>query len=309
MDVTRRGRNALLTALGVLVSLALVAVASRGATSTGGGAARHPSDTLIDIFLTLYLLSLVAGALFFLYLLALRRKLLATNPGAAQRRTIANTLGTLVFVALALLVARTLGERRADADITIPQAAPFADPGSSTDPGKELYEPEFAWIPVLVTVALILVAVAGVWWSGRTRRRARGELRGSLLAEALEAAVDESLDDLRAESDPRRAVIAAYARLEQVLASYGLPRDAAEAPLEYLRRMLAELSVTPPAARRLTELFERAKFSQHAVGPEMKEQAIRALEIVRDDLRAARERAEAERAEALAALAQRAPSR
>ena len=64
--------------------------------------------------------------------------------------------------------------------------------------------------------------------------------------------------------------------------------------------MLAELSVRPPAAVRLTDLFERAKFSQHAVGPEMKEQAIGALETVRDDLRAARALAEAERATALA---------
>jgi hypothetical protein len=90
-------------------------------------------------------------------------------------------------------------------------------------------------------------------------------------------------------------VIAAYARLERVLASHKLPRRPAEAPLEYLERMLAEVSVSAPAARALTQLFERAKFSQHAVGPEMKEQAITALERVRDDLLAARALAERER--------------
>ena len=52
--------------------------------------------------------------------------------------------------------------------------------------------------------------------------------------------------------------------------------------------MLAEVEVTPDAVRRLTALFERAKFSQHEVGVEMKEEAIEALETVRDDLRAAR---------------------
>ena len=117
----------------------------------------------------------------------------------------------------------------------------------------------------------------------------------------LAAAVDESLDDLRAEPDPRRAVIAAYARLERVLAAYRLPRRPAEAPFEYLGRMLAELSVTPEAARRLTDLFERAKFSQHAVGADMKEEAISALETVRDDLLAARVLAEQERQAALTA--------
>jgi hypothetical protein len=145
-----------------------------------------------------------------------------------------------------------------------------------------------------------VLAVAGWWYAGRARKRARGELDLGL-ATAVARAVDESLDDLRAEPDPRRAVIAAYARLESVLAAHGLPRLPAEAPLEYLARMLAELEVGEASARALTDLFERAKFSQHAVGPEMKEQAIEALESVRDELRLARELAERERAAAVAA--------
>ena len=70
--------------------------------------------------------------------------------------------------------------------------------------------------------------------------------------------------------------------------------------------MLADLSVSPVAARRLTALFERAKFSQHEVGMEMKEEAIEALETVRDDLLAARALAEHEREAAIAAHRERA---
>ena len=113
--------------------------------------------------------------------------------------------------------------------------------------------------------------------------------------------MDESLDDLRAEPDPRRAVIAAYARLERVLAPTGCRESPPRRRSSTSRRMLAELSVSPEAARRLTDLFERAKFSQHAVGAEMKEDAISALETVRDDLLAARALAEQEREAALAA--------
>ena len=98
-----------------------------------------------------------------------------------------------------------------------------------------------------------------------------------------------------------RRMIAAYGRLERVLAWHGLPRSPAEAPLEYLARVLTELSVGARAASRLTDLFERAKFSQHAVGAEMKDEAIDALETVREDLVAARERAEREREAALEA--------
>ena len=302
MDISFRGRRAFLTAVGVLVSLGIVAVASRGSTSSGSGGARRPTDTLLDILLSFYLVSVLAGALFFLYLLALRRKALATT-GGKPRRDIRNVIGMLVIVGAVLLLARDFSGRQLNATPAIP---PTAGGGQAqTQSGQERYEAEFAWIPVGITLALIGLAVGGFLWSERRRRGARGDLRGSLLADDFADAVDESLDDLRAEPDPRRAVIAAYARLERVLASHRLPRRPAEAPFEYLRRMLAQLSVSPTAARKLTDLFERAKFSQHAVEPEMKEQAIHALETVRDDLLAARALAEQERVAALEALRKR----
>ena len=306
MDVTGRGRNAFLTTVGVLVALGVVAIASRGSTSSGSGSARRPTDTLLDILLSLYIVSLVAGAFFLFYLLAIRRKAMAQT-GVKPRRDARTAIGLLVLVVAALLLARDLPTRQLSSPVTIPEAPGGGEP--LTSPGQEPYVAEFAWIPVGVTLALIGLAVAGFWWSGRRHRRMRSDFRGSLLADAVAEAVDESLDDLLAESDPRRAVIATYARLERVLASHGLPRHPADAPFEYLRRMLAELTVSPAAARSLTDLFERAKFSQHAVEPEMKEQAIHALETVRDDLIAARALAEQERAAALEALRERALGR
>ena len=68
-------------------------------------------------------------------------------------------------------------------------------------------------------------------------------LSASLLP-ALADVLEETLDDLRAEQDPRRAVIAAYARMERALAAYGLPRNPSEAPDEYLQRIFADLEVS-----------------------------------------------------------------
>jgi hypothetical protein len=299
MDISSRGRNAFLTALGILVALGLVAVASRGSTSPGSGGARRPSDTLLDILLSLYLVSLLVGAACFLYLLALRRSALAETGGRA-RRDVRNTIGLLILVGAVLLLARDFSGRQLNGTVTVPEAPGAGTPTTRTS-DTQRYEADFAWIPVGITLALIALAVAGFWSSDRRGRRARGDPGGSFLADAVAEAVDESLDDLRAEPDPRRAVIATYARLERVLAAHGLPRRPAEAPFEYLRRMLAGLAVSEAAARRLTDLFERAKFSQHAVDPEMKEQAIHALETMRDDLLAARALAEQERAAALEA--------
>ena len=81
-------------------------------------------------------------------------------------------------------------------------------------------------------------------------------------------------------------MVAAYARMEQALSVYGLPRRPAEAPYEYLRRVAMELEAEESVAD-LTELFELAKFSEHPVGEAMRGQAIAALSAVRDEVRIA----------------------
>ena len=112
------------------------------------------------------------------------------------------------------------------------------------------------------------------------------------MTETLADVLDETLDDLRAESDPRRAVIAAYARMERSLAAHGVPRRRFEAPHEYLGRVLGELTGGRLAASRLTTLFERARFSPHEIDADMKAAAIEAIERLQADL-AAVEAAEA----------------
>jgi hypothetical protein len=102
--------------------------------------------------------------------------------------------------------------------------------------------------------------------------------------EGLARAVETTIDDLRREPDPRRAVIAAYAHMEGELASRGFARRSAEAPFEYLARILRELNVRDSAVRSLTRLFEYAKFSPHEIGEELREEAISALLAVREDL-------------------------
>jgi hypothetical protein len=149
------------------------------------------------------------------------------------------------------------------------------------------YEPSVSWLPIAVVVGLVLAAA--VAYVVAERRAHRGRRSPAALAEQLAIVLDDTLDDLRAETDPRRAIIAAYARLERVLAANGVPRHAAETPAEYLPRVLHDLELDPGGVERLTTLFTRAKFSQHDVDVAMKEEAIGALEHVRDELRLARE--------------------
>jgi hypothetical protein len=153
----------------------------------------------------------------------------------------------------------------------------------------DAYTPSFKWGAAIALGSIGFVALAYMSARGRVRRQLAAEGSDEALEEELAALLDATLDDLRAEPDPRRAVIAAYARMERALAAYGLPRHPFEAPLEFLERASPELAATHPGGRRLvfelTHLFERAKFSQHAVDEEMKHDAIATLEALRDDLR------------------------
>ncbi len=139
------------------------------------------------------------------------------------------------------------------------------------------------WQLALALVGLIVFA-GGYYWILVRRRLPPNAYLAEPIEEALGAAVSDAIDDLRSETDPRRAVIAAYARMEGVLARHGHPRLAAEAPFEYLARVLLGLRVRAVAVHDLTELFERAKFSTHPIDVQMKERAISALVSVRDDL-------------------------
>jgi hypothetical protein len=281
--------RALVPVLVVLGLLAVVAVAATGSTSRGDDRTRSPAATLLDTVFSLGLVAVVAGGLLLLYGLMQRKEIGREIQSGRYPRT--SLLGWILFVFAFTALAywrddwrlRPTGPEVGDIVPTETAPPPTGTPNSTAT----TYEPSFAWIPVLLVLLLVAVAVAAYVISGR---RARGrEAHREALLEDVSAVLDETLDDLRAEPDPRRAVIAAYARLERVVAVSGLPRGDAETQEEYLGRFLASLEVSERAARRLTDLFERARFSQHAVDVGMKEEAIGALEQLRDELAQAHE--------------------
>jgi Domain of unknown function (DUF4129) len=143
--------------------------------------------------------------------------------------------------------------------------------------------PTFEW--GIVWVVLVVAAAATGWLVLRRRRSTRRPLETALDAD-LVAAIGDALDDLEAEPDARRAVIAAYARMEGVLARHGLNRRPSETPLEYLRRVLVDLGAQGGAVERLTALFEQAKFGAREVDGTMKRSAIDCLRTIRDGIAA-----------------------
>jgi hypothetical protein len=150
------------------------------------------------------------------------------------------------------------------------------------NPGASSFELPH-WIPFAV-LALVIAGGAALAVRSIPSDSARIVAGPSRMAPAISIAVDASIEDLRADPDARRAVIAAYRRMETTLADAGLPRDAVEAPREYLTRALGSLELTGGPIRSLTNLFERAKFSLHRIDPALRDEAIAALTAIRQEL-------------------------
>jgi hypothetical protein len=269
-----------------------VAVASRGEHPFFGRdeAAREPSNAFFDYVFSVSLAVGVIGLGIAVW------GLIASRGGDLEtRRKQTKLIGTLFICGL--IVGFALASRFIDVNLQSLRGEGFSrnagrTTSTATGPNqaaRDPYSPDFQWLPVLLLVG----AGVGTWVAfreaGRRRkRRARGTSDEAFVGE-LATLLDDTLDDLRAEPDPRRAVIAAYARTERALGGYGFPRRPFEAPLEYLDRIAAPLHERQPSARRLvfelTHLFERAKFSSHAIDAEMKDDAIRTLAALRDELR------------------------
>ena len=287
-------RKLLLSGAALTALLAFVAIAShahRPGGGSGGGSAHSP--TLVgDYLATIALIIMPIGAVLVVWGLANRRKQAALTGRTSWRR---NLIAAGVISALLIVLVVTAENRQGRARrpaVGPTQGAILGAPLGAKGPRKAVkvdtappHRPRWQWLPVLVLGSLLLgivVTTAAAVAHGRRNREALDE--EAQLARALGEVLSDSLDDLRAERDPRKAVIRAYARMEQTFAAYGVPREEHETPLEYVARVLDSLRVSSFAVRRLVQLFERAKFSPHTIESSMKDDAIEALAGLRAEL-------------------------
>lgn len=267
-----------------------MAVAARGAHPGGHAhvAQRHVPNQVNDDLLTLIIVAYVLGvlALFVLFMVS-KRKWQAVESNWLRNYVMAMLLfGLLALVGYRIFKVGAIRHalERNQPNLQQEQAAARRRQQHAAQLRKVQTGAHF---DSTVAVGLLgLLALGGALYYVRIRSRATplGAPPSADVKEELAGAVSEAIDDLRDEPDPRRAVVAAYARMERSLARHGLGRRPAEAPFEYLTRILTELDVRESAALELTELFERAKFSPHPVDADMKARAIGALVAIRVDL-------------------------
>jgi hypothetical protein len=284
--VTGRSTRLALVAFGLLVLLGIVAFASR--SGLGHQSQARPSPAYLSWAFTAFLIVFVLAIPVAAYTWVVQaRETEIKRPTFAAR--VLSSLGMAAFFGLLAYVVIQL-KRHGGHGLHFNPSGLKNSQKFLHRPGQAVaVEPHFEW--TVLWIALVLLAVGGGWlyynWRTRKKRTAVPLDRERTVAEDFAASIGDAIDDLEAEPDARRAVIAAYARMETTLARNGLRRRPSETPVEYLRRILLGLTARGDSVSTLTSLFEQAKFSRHVIDQSMKQDAIGALRDIRADLQGA----------------------
>ena len=285
---TGRSARLALVALALLALLAVVAFASR--SGFGHSSNAKPTPGYVNYAFTAFLIVFVLAIP-----VAIWGFMLQVREGEVQRKSFgARLLQNLVTVGIFLMIGIVIIYIKRHHGHLFSSDSGLSKVQNSLDKARarqvaSKYNPRFEWTVFWIALAG-LVGSGAALYAGHRRRKRRSAVPfggGSTVAADLAAEMSDAIEDLEAEPDARRAVIAAYARMEGVLARHGLRRLPSETPLEYLRRILLGLTGRADAVKRLTSLFEQAKFSRHEIDSAMKQDAIGALREIRDDLRGA----------------------
>jgi Domain of unknown function (DUF4129) len=155
------------------------------------------------------------------------------------------------------------------------------------------------WVDaVVVGLCLAVVAVViGVliWYVFRDGFRVRSaplvahpgpaEQPVATRTEEVVAALDAGLDRLSdQDTDPRRAVIACWVRLEEAAAGAGTPRHPGDTSTDLVARLLGAHQVSRPVLDEFAAVYREARYATHVVDEQMRAAAVRSLGHLRAEL-------------------------
>jgi hypothetical protein len=271
-------------AMALLLAVAAVATRGGGAGSTAppgsdaASTAGHHAVIIVIVVLT-PILALLGGALFIYAQVFRLREMDAEAVKRTKRNRRRLAIAFAVFLAVEAYALRTghrpwgflhLSNPFSSAGGGSRGIAPHQVPRSAHTPitGTDWTAIVVIWVLLLAAAAILVVRLRG----------ARGTLRQRPLPAEADEPGEPEVARLRRERNPRRAVIAAYAAMERLMARDGVPRGAHEAPMEYLGRVTLQGHHGVAAVHRITALFQRARFSGRPIDEEMRGRAIDAVE-------------------------------
>ena len=149
-----------------------------------------------------------------------------------------------------------------ETELAVDEALP---PGADSNERRWPLYAIAAGVAALVALGLAALVVA--------RRRSQIEDLEPETELDLAEVVARVSDDLNMGSDPRQAILLAYAELESGLAARELVRRSAETPKAFLHRTIGTNPAVAEPLSRLTELFEFARFSDYTITEAMRVEA------------------------------------
>ena len=153
-------------------------------------------------------------------------------------------------------------------------------------------------VVVFDIVAAVAVGVLGAFFLWPLLRRRRGVGRPAAVfpggtaprlppadhAPRLLAELSRLQGSLPEGGDPRTAVIVCWLGLEDAVAGCGAARSPAESPGDLTRRVLGSFPVDPGTLDHLLHLYATARYSSAPVPPPWRDEARRALDLVRSGI-------------------------
>jgi hypothetical protein len=184
-------------------------------------------------------------------------------------------------------------------DVIVPEYVEPTQPPLELAPAEPFTVP--GWLingaiglAALALLALLVVLARRLLRDLARRRSAKmptgtGQASAAQTAQAVVDALDAGLVDLSdSDTDPRRAVIACWVRLEQAAAAAGMPRRVGDTPTDLVTRLLRDGTgvVSAEVLAAFAQVYREARYATRSVDEQMRAQARSALQRLRTELTA-----------------------
>ncbi|MGH2808666.1 MAG: DUF4129 domain-containing protein [Actinomycetota bacterium] len=267
-----------ITAVVVAIALAIVGMAARqgAGQASGDGPTVVVLPSLPRLFNLLFLIAVVLGVAVMGFLLSQRNK----GPRRVKRARPkvpwwAQAIALVVILGVAMILNEALaGLIDLDAVLDLRNNV-------SNAVGDAIQYESSPFMGGIMTAFLAVTLVGSIAWWYLMVRATMETAEGPATSETFVAAAARDLDTI---DDPRAAILACYAHLQQMVTTSGVATRRSDTPLQLLERVLEARNVDPDSITTLTQLFERARFSPHEIDESMRDRARAALEDVRIQL-------------------------
>lgn len=200
---------------------------------------------------------------------------------------VAVTIAGIVVIVIAVMLVVRAGVDLPSALSGLVGDAPPAGSDAPRAPGEAGGTNLVGWLATIV-FAMAVTLVLALLFILITPEGSIADLAGVDPTDEVADSVELGLADLTTIANPRAAVLACYRTMTIAFRRAGVQERPSDTPFEFLERALVARRVDHDCARRLTELFERARFSNHTIDETTRREALSALNTVQNQLEAVR---------------------